>query len=116
MSSTLSELQTFDERKAFAITQQVNKLYDAAYRFCKHQCKLREDGEIIYNDCAKYCHETYEIPRKLAMHLGQEKSEYLYKKCLSEAGDELDLTTIVNCTHNTHKDKMLASADHIGQV
>ena len=114
MSSNLEDLHKFDKKNSQYIVKQMNLLYYKGFDFCRHLCKLRfNPGEMAA--CEDNWYKNYTLPRKYALHVGQDKEEYFFKKCLAEQGsDEIDLDTIFACTHKVHNDKMIVTADYIG--
>ena len=112
----IKDLQKQDVENRDYLQLQLNKLYMHGLNFCMHQCKLR-DYEAEMQWCQDYCHRNYEIPRKVAMHVGQDMGEQLFRKCLAEYDEEeIDLKRVMDCTHQMHKGKMFVAEDHINRV
>ena len=89
-----------------------NKLYNKAFAYCNHQCKVRNNPADI-KPCYDYCYDSYMVEKKVAMHQAQDGDNFHFNKCLAKSGTPGDLNTIFECSQKVHASKMLVAADHI---
>ena len=106
---SLAEVKATQSDEAQYWIKLSNKLYNAAYKYCYHQCKMRNNiGEMPA--CGQYCYQSYLVKKKVVMHQAQDADDYNFRKCLAESSGDLDLETIFACTQTMHTDKMLLAA------